>query len=257
MFNLIAQIECSFACLRLVLLSTFNQSTISMIHSLSGADISQLPHTITFAPGGDSFARTRIPITNDEINEQKEVFVLRLEARGQALVDFSTREVAYCKITDDDGESQTFSGLLITVNLIHNVYIHAELIVGFERSSYTFSEDEGHITSISVVKFNNRETEQNMTIRAKAFVTGDGLELGSDVNFDLNLIHSGEFVYDVFPPEEQSKAISFSINDDVIPERLESLRLAAYVDGFQTSCSIIDGCYRVAEITIIDNDGMF
>ena len=223
-----------------------------MIHSLSGADISQLPHMVTFAPG-ESFESTRIPIINDEINEQKEVFILRLEARGQALVDFSTREVAYCKIIDDDGELQTFS--LQSVSYMMCLLL-AELIVGFERSSYTFSEDEGHITSISVVKFNNRVTEQNITIRAKAFLTVDGLELGSDVNFDLDLINSGEFGYVLFPPEEQSKAISFSINDDIIPERLESLRLAAYVDGLRTSCSISDGCYRVTEITTIDNDGV-
>lgn len=133
----------------------------------------------------------------------------------------------------------------------------AELIVGFERSSYTFSEDEGHITSISIVKFNNRVTEQNITIRAKAYQTGEGLELGSDVNFDLDIINSGNFVSDLIPPEEQSKPLSFSIIDDVIPERLESLRIAVYADGLRTSCSSRDDCYRVAEITIIDNDGTF
>ena len=77
------------------------------------------------------------------------------------------------------------------------------------------------------------------------------------MNFDLDSINSGEFVYYTFPAEEQSKAISFSINDDVIPEQLESLRLATYMDGLWTSCSISDGCHRVAEIVIIDNDGAF
>ena len=79
------------------------------------------------------------------------------------------------------------------------------------------------------------------------------------MNFDLDLINSGDFAYDIFSPEEQSKPISFTIIDDVIPERLESLRLVAYmyVDSLPTRCSIGDGCYRVIEITIIDNDGAF
>ena len=74
----------------------------------TGADISQLPHMITFAPG-DTFTSVHIPITNDGINEKNEVFVLKLEAIGQTLIDFFRCEVAYCKIIDDDGELQIFS----------------------------------------------------------------------------------------------------------------------------------------------------
>ena len=84
-------------------------------HSFPGADISALPHAITFTPG-DTLISVRIPITNDDINEHNEVFVLKLEANDQTQVDFFRRKVAFCKIIDDNGESQTFNHFSIPSN---------------------------------------------------------------------------------------------------------------------------------------------
>ena len=69
---------------------------------LTGADIGS-PANFSFGLI-ESSKTIRVPIINDNVNEEKEVFVLQLNAFGQPQVDISQREISYCEITDNDGE---------------------------------------------------------------------------------------------------------------------------------------------------------
>ena len=128
-----------------------------------------------------------------------------------------------------------------------------ELIVGFERSSYFFNESDGNIT-ISLIKFNNRRTEQNISVRAQLISDRDGLEPGNDLIFEHKLLNTRGVSQFTITPEQQAMTLSFAINDDDIPEKNESLNLVVFVSGFR--CQLSDGCYRRTSITIVDNDGI-
>ena len=210
---------------------------------------------------------TPVLIVDDELKEREEqFFIVRLEVIDALNSDAVVidRDVATVVIRDNDGKYIIFSWPIhCNCDLVHLTDIR----IGFSRELYEYFEpsEETIITNITLVKDDNRVSEQTFRIR---IVVSDPTSMRpatlhtEDIepdSWDYPVGQVGQhFLLIDISPAQQSLLVAFILNDDDVPEGLEGFRLTA-AGGFpqfllplQTSTT----AFQSTTITVIDADGM-
>ena len=131
---------------------------------------------------------------------------------------------------------------------IHYSFLNTGMAIEFEQDQYEVRE--GQDITIKIVKKQKSELQYDVSI----IVSLSGVILGKDVNLTSDDLQQSL----VLPPSEQTVNISFTINDDLVPEQIEhfSLSMSYALHGSDQALSCI-GCVSYADIKITDNDGKF
>ena len=129
----------------------------------------------------------------------------------------------------------------------------SQTVIGFEKASYIFAEDNG-FHSVSLIKKSDGPSQQGFSI--EFHVLPESAQLGEPSD-------GGDFVYSPsgrvvhMEPSQDRGSIDFFIFDDTKPEYNESILLTSSVAHGSPSfqCSEDDGCFQSTRIIFVDNDG--
>ena len=222
-------------------------------------------------PGLSNTLNVPIPIVDDELNEREEqYFITRFEVIKAVNLDGLDilRDVATVVIGDNDGE-YCFLGPCMKLYCCYFAIL-TDIHIGFSSELYEYFEpsSETFITNVTLMKDNNRESEQTFSVgihfsdpasvRPAALLTNDTRD---SWDYSIQRVPGQAFVLRFLRPDQQSVTVSFYLNSDDVPEGPEGFQLTEIVEtagGYpqfllplQTSTT----AFQSTTVTIIDDDG--